>query len=182
MNLQKIYGLTNQRWWKFSKTDNNNNRYTIESLGSTGYFMQSSKVDGNKVPLTTNEGSNDYFTVSTSGTYIRFQSTSSRNNSSYYLSVNNSTVSGHNSNNNQTRRNFHLFEVTKEGGTVSITKEETIPISIIDKNTGEASLLTAIKRNDFINILVNVTYNEKKGQIEFKVGDWNEVNGDVTFD
>ena len=168
--------------WKFSKTDNNNNRYTIESLGSTGYFMQSSKVDGNKVPLTTNEGSNDYFTVSTSGTYIRFQSTSSRNNSSYYLSVNNSTVSGHNSNNNQTRRNFHLFEVTKEGGTVSITKEETIPISIIDKNTGEASLLTAIKRNDFINILVNVTYNEKKGQIEFKVGDWNEVNGDVTFD
>ena len=166
--------------WKFSRIVNNNNRYSIESLGSTGYFMQSSKVDGTKVPLTTNKGSNDYFTASTSGTYIRFQSTSNR--SSYYLSVNNRTVSGHNSNNNQTRRNFHLFEVIKEGGVVSITKEETIPIHIIDKNTGEASPLTAIKRNDFIDILVNVTYNEKKGTIEFEVSDWDKVNGDVTFD
>ena len=60
--------------------------------------------------------------------------------------------------------------------------EETIPIRIIDKNTGEASPLTAIKRNDFINILVNVTYNEKKGTIEFEVSDWDKVNGDVTFD
>ena len=166
--------------WKFSRIVNNN--YTIESLGSTGYFMQSSKVDGTKVPLTTNKGSNDYFTTSTSGNYIHFQSTSSSNRSSYYLSVNNRTVSGHNSYNNQTRRNFYLFEVIKEGGVVSTTKEETIPIHVIDKNTGEASPLTAIKRNDFINILVNVTYNEKKGTIEFEVSDWDKVNGDVTFD
>lgn len=162
--------------WKFKRTGNN--RYTIESMGGSGRFMQSSKVDGSKIPLTTTAGSNDYFTVSTSGTYIRFQSTSGR----YYMSVNGTTVCGHNSNNNQQRRNFHLYKVTKEGGTTSISHEETIPIRIIDSNTGEASPLTAIKRNDFIEILVNVTYNEKSGNVEFEVSGWNSVNGEVTFD
>jgi hypothetical protein len=39
-----------------------------------------------------------------------------------------------------------------------------------------------LSRNDFVNILVNVSYNDKSGDVEFEVSDWNEVEGDVTFD
>jgi hypothetical protein len=164
--------------WKFTKTANN--RYTIKSMGSTGYYMQSSKVSSSKVPLTVNAGSNDYFTLSNSnsGNRIYFQSTTSSGRNKYYLSFNGSTVCG----STNSRRDFYLYEVVKEGGVASISHQETIPIRIVDKTTGEASQITSVKRNDFIDILVNVTYNEKTGNVEFEVSDWDEVNGEVTFD
>ena len=152
--------------------------YFIESMGATGYYMQSSQVNNSRVPLTVVPGNSDYFTVSTSGNYLRFLS----NRYSYYLSVNNSTVCGHYSNNNQNRRNFYLYKVEKKSVSTKVTHQETIPINIVDKTSGEAVPLTAIRRNDFIEILVNVTYNVKTGEVEYEVSDWDEVNGDVTFD
>lgn len=164
--------------WKLKRTSNNS--YTIESMGATGYFMQSSGVSSSYVPLTVNPGSNDYFKASTSGSNIRFQSTRSN----YYMAVNGTSVYGNNStsSSNQRRYNFNLYKVEKKQVVSDITHEETIPIRIIDKNTGEASPLTAIRRNDFIEILVNVTYNEKTGDVDFEVSEWNRVDGEVTFD
>ena len=166
--------------WRFNRSSSTN-RYTIESMGATGYFMQSSQVSTNKaIPLTVTPGSSDYFTASTSSNNIRLQSTRSN----YYLSVNSNTAVGNNSTSTsgQRRNNFYLYKVNKEYVTADITHQETIPIRIVDKTTGEASQITSIKRNDFIDILVNVTYNEKTGNVEFEVSDWDEVNGEVTFD
>ena len=169
--------------WRFTKTTGNN--YTIESMGHTGYYMQSSKVDNSRVPLTTNRGNNDYFTVSNSntGNRIYFQSTASTGGwwSSYYflsLSQDGKTVCG----NTNSRRDFYLYEVTMSSNAVSISKEISVPIDLIDKKTGKTSPLTSICRNDFIEMLVNVTYNEKTGTIDFEVTDWDKVSGDVTFD
>ena len=164
--------------WKFNKSSNNN--YTIESMGATGYFMQSSQVSTSKVPLTVNPGSSDYFTASTNSSNIRLKSTKSN----YYLSVNGSSVIGNSSTGSsaQKRNNFYLYKVVNEQVASSITHQETIPIRIVDKTTGEASALTAIRRNDFIEILVSVTYNEKTGDVQFEVAGWDEVNGDVTFE
>lgn len=164
--------------WKFTKSSSGNNRWVIESMGSSGYYMQSSNVSTSRVPMTVNFGTNDYFTASNSGSYLRLQSTKSN----YYLSVNSSTVCGHSGSSNQTRRNFTLYRVNKEQEESSVAHEETIPIRIVDKETGEAKPITQIKRNDFIDILVNVSYNEKSGNITFEVSDWNEVNGNITFD
>lgn len=165
--------------WKFNRSSSNN-RYTIESMGATGYFMQSSQVSTSKVPLTVNPGNSDYFTASTSSNNIRLQSTKSN----YYLSVNNNSVIGNSSTSSsaQRRNNFYLYKVNKEMVTADITHQETIPIRIVDKTTGEVSALTAIHRNDFIEILVNVTYNEKTGDVQFEVAGWDEVNGEVTFE
>lgn len=168
--------------WKFTRTTGNN--YIIESMGSTGYYMQSSKVSNSSVPLTTNKGNNDYFTVSNSntGNRIYFQSTASTGDwwSYYFLSLsqNGKTVCG----NTGSRRDFYLYEITKTNSAISVSKEISIPISIIDKITGETSPLTSIHRNDFIEILVNVSYNQKTGKIDFEVLDWDRVNGEVTFD
>ena len=94
-------------------------------------------------------------------------------NGNYYLSTANGACGDTGSS-----LEFFFYEVT----TSSMLREATIPISVIDTTTGEASPLTAIKRNDFINILVNVTYNENTGNIQFEVSNWNSVNGEVTFD
>ena len=63
-----------------------------------------------------------------------------------------------------------------------VTHRETIPIRTIDNTTGEAIPMQRINRNDFINILVNVSYNDNAGKLEFEVSDWDEVKGDVTFE
>ena len=165
--------------WKFNRSSSTN-RYTIESMGATGYFMQSSQVSTSKVPLTVTPGNSDYFTASTNSNNIRLLSTKSN----YYISVNNNSVIGNSSTSSsaQRRNNLYLYKVNKESVIADITHEETIPKRIVDKTTGEASQITSVKRNDFIDILVNVTYNEKTGNVEFEVSDWDEVNGEVTFD
>lgn len=167
--------------WKLNSLGNN--KYTIESMGSSGKFIQSSQTNSNAIPLTVNASDSDYFTVNTSGNNnnnrtINFKSTATtRYGYSYYVAVTNAVVFGSTS-----PHGFYLYKVNATSETTNISSEKEIPISIIDKNTGEASPLTAIKRNDFINILVNVTYNEKTDEVEFEVSDWEDVNGDVTFD
>ena len=98
--------------------------------------------------------------------------------------MNNNTVLGNSSTSNsaQKRNNFYLYKVMKEDIATSITHKESIPIRIVDKTTGAVSQLAAIRRNDLIDILVNVTYNEKSGNVEFEVENWNEVDGEVTFE
>jgi hypothetical protein len=139
-----------------------------------GRYMQISQMNENAIPLGGNTGNNNLIAIDISWNNnwgLNFQSA---NNRYYYLS----TAGGKACGQRESTREFVLYQVT----TSSILREATIPISIIDKNTGEASPLTAIKRNDFINILVNVTYNEKTGEVQFEVEDWSPVNGEVTFD
>lgn len=164
--------------WRFNNTSGD--RYTIESMGATGYFMQSSAVSSDRVPLSVNPGSSDYFSASTNDDYIRLQST--RYN--YYIYVNGSTVSGNRATSSTQRRRtyFYLYKVEKVQVSADIEHNETIPVRVVDKVTGEALPLTAIRRNDFIEILVNVTYNEKSGDVEFEVSGWDDVNGEITFD
>ena len=165
--------------WKFNRrgsSGNQTNQYTIESIGASGYFMQGSTI-GNSVSMIKGAGSNNYFTASTSSSYLRFQATNN-----YYLAMNNNTVYGHSGNSNQNRRNFVLQKVVSTQQSKDITRTVTVPIDIVNKEVGGSESLTAIKRNDFINILLNVSYNEETGLVEFEVSNWDEKNGEVTFD
>lgn len=173
--------LDNRFVWKLKKVYNN--QYVVESM-SSGYVMKSSAVTSSKIELTEKDGETndtDYFTASNTGSgnnaYIRFASTSGN----YYMAVSNNVACGHESNRNTNQRNFRLYEVTGTSTSTSITHSETIPIKILD-NTGHTSPIDAIRRNDFIDVLVNVSYNDKTGEVQFEVSNWNEVDGDVTFD
>ncbi|MBO5865251.1 MAG: hypothetical protein J6Q73_04290 [Bacteroidaceae bacterium] len=165
--------------WKFKRTSSNN--YTIESMGETGYYMQGSKITTGSLPLTVSPSSSDYFTASTSNNNIRLRATTKSN---YYISINGSSVYGNSSttSSQQRRYNLYLYKVEKSKVVSDVTCEEKIPIRVIDKNSGAALPITAIRRNDFIDILVNVSYNEKTGDVDFEVSDWNSVDGEVTFD
>ena len=62
-----------------------------------------------------------------------------------------------------------------------INKIQSIDLRTINKETARPEDVRGIKRNDFINALVTVTYNETFGQFEFEVEDWNQAGGDITF-
>lgn len=160
--------------WRFIKVSGSNN-YRIESMGRSGYYIRSSAVKNNAVPMTSTPGNNDYFTLSQSSSYMYMKSTSSN----YYLAANSNGPVGASSGNS---RRFRLYRVNATTVNSDVTHEAAIPITTIDKETGESVPMQKLSRNDFVNIFVNVSYNDKSGEIEFEVSDWNEVEGDITFD
>lgn len=58
---------------------------------------------------------------------------------------------------------------------------DPIVLSTIDPVTSVVSPVNTIKRNDFINVLISVSYNKDLGDFEFEVKPWNEVSGSIEF-
>lgn len=54
-----------------------------------------------------------------------------------------------------------------------LKSEQTITLTTIDSETSAVSQVTEIARNDFIRVLVGVSYNPDSGDFEFYVVDWN---------
>ena len=55
------------------------------------------------------------------------------------------------------------------------------PLTFIN-DLGSPAPLTQIKRNENLQVGVNIFYNPQSGAFNFDVVPWTEVNGDVTFD
>lgn len=164
--------------WRFEYVADG--QYALASMGSSGYYIKSAGISSGQIPLT-NEKLNHYFTVGKSGNKLTFKtSSSSWTGAAYYL---------YNHGDNEvwaysSGSDYILYKVTYQGGSSSTVKAEstpTIPINIIDNKTGVASPLTSIKRNDFIEITVNASFNEQQGSIGFNTTNWQEGGGDVTF-
>ena len=92
--------------------------------------------------------------------------------SNTYLRINNNSFTTTTKKNNAS--NFVFYPIA--------TSLVSVPISVINKQTGEANPVTAIQRNDLINILITANYNEKLGHFTFEVADWKQIQGGVTFD
>lgn len=167
--------------WRFEKLTGH--KYALASMGSSGYYIKSAGLSSGLIPLTNdNTMLNHFLTVEESGNKLTFKtaSTSSFSGASYYLyNYGGTDVYAYSS-----PSTFILYKVTYQGGSSSTVKAEstpTIPINIIDNRTGVASPLTSIKRNDFIEITVNASFNEQQGAIGFNTTNWQEGGGDVTF-
>ena len=62
----------------------------------------------------------------------------------------------------------------------NVSKE--IVLKTIDPVTAVVSQTDEIKRNDYINVLIEVYYNEESNQLNFKVvKDWTPYVGDVEY-
>lgn len=99
-----------------------------------------------------------------------------------YLGVDGSTVRGYNRTNSNPV-NFTFYEVSKSisSATETLNREITIPLTSINPVTQQSSKVTAIKRNDFINVLITVSYNPTSGEFDFHVEDWGTGGGQVEF-
>lgn len=111
---------------------------------------------------------------------------------SYYVGVYESwnrqgrtyNVQGYNQNNNSQATRFRFYPVTKTtsgGEPTEVTHNKPITLTTIDPVTQQAVEATAIKRNDFINVLVTTSYNPEEGTFEFYVEDWQSGGGNVEF-
>ncbi|MBO5418811.1 MAG: hypothetical protein J6A22_01880 [Bacteroidales bacterium] len=117
------------------------------------------------------------FTFSDDSNNILMRSNGYSGGNRYYMSVNtDGSVRGTRSGN---ARRFRFYPVTLASSTAAANLQ--IPLETIDPVTSQSTPIEAIRRNDFINILVTVTYNRDKGKFEFVVKDWEETSADIEF-
>lgn len=164
--------LNNSYIWKFTKSVDN--KYCVESMGNSGYYINGDEMDENSVPLTNSFDARNNLTLSTDKGYLRMS------NDRFSIGVDyTGNVKG--MNDSWGANDIELYKVIREEVETKITYTEKIPIRTINSSTGESVPLTTIKRNDFIEILVNVYYNEKNGTLQFEVSNWDNVNGYIEF-
>lgn len=124
------------------------------------------------------------FSVTTNSTNNTFIFEGSRiNNLQQYMNNNGnntSYMSYYTVGNGDTNSQFQLYPVEFMSGTPCLRKE--IVLQTIDNETSAVSDVTEIRRNDFVRILVEVSYNPDNGNFEFEVQPWETgKGGDITF-
>lgn len=150
------------------------NTYTIRSVSQNKYL----NIETNSVGLSDNT---DNLTINNNNIYQQIR----RNNNNYrtyYIRYNNGFTSTDDIDN---ATDFYFYPITKKvtETTISegVSKDCRIPLYTIIN--GVSNPTNIIRRNDFINVLVTVSYNKNSGSINFHVSDWNTgKGGDVTFD
>ena len=73
---------------------------------------------------------------------------------------------------------FLLYPVSRITG---LKSRQEVVLRTIDKTSGVVSDVHEIQRNDYIHVLVEVSYNPDKGDFEFVVNDWKTSGGEITF-
>ena len=163
--------------WKLESTGTAN-EYYIKTPGTTPYYMDN---PGSNVALVPIKGT--YFTLlsGNSGSNIAMKSSSSAN----YINVNGSNqdqVMGWT--NADGGSQFQFYKVTRYetvDDTTPVTYSRPITLSRVDPVTAVVTPVNTINRNDFINIVVTVSYNKDVGELEFEVREWNNKSGEITF-
>lgn len=146
---------------------------TIDPHSDTYYYMQT--PTSSSIVLSSSKPGRAY-TFSTSSNNIRMRyDTGNR----YYISSNGTTVNGSTSGNS---RNFVFYQVTSSEK--SVEKEETVVLKTIDDVTSQVSNVNNIRRNDFVDVLVTVSYvpDSENGYFKFVVDGWRKKEFDIEFE
>lgn len=164
--------------WQIVKSGNS---YSLRNAAHGDYicaFSSTSNMNGINV-LTTSNNSADAgtFTVTTNTTNNTFLFRSYYNWQYQYLNDNGQNLdymsywSGTDANSQ-----FQLYPVELRNGAPKLRKK--VVLQTIDNETSAVSDVTEIRRNDFIRVLVEVSYNPDKGGFQFEVHSWDDVKID----
>lgn len=154
---------------------NGNNRYRLRNLSSNQYLTVKRELNGWSwtylIGLSYQQSDAETFTLTTSGSGSSFALRSTTYNSYYVTSS--TTMS-------RTATYFSMYPYEQKPEGMSTSK--TIDLQTIDSQTAAVTDVTEINRNDFLNILVEVSYNPDRGDFDFAVHSWFEgKGGDITF-
>lgn len=147
---------------------------TIDPNSDTQYYMQ--EAAGSDIKLSSSRSGT--YTLSTSSSSIRARYDSG---SRYYITVDASSAKGVRTANNNC--NLSFYEVTI--GDAAVTKKETVVLKTIDEVTSQVAEVTNIRRNDFIDVLVTVSYvpDSENGHFTFEVEGWTKKsNNHIEFE
>ena len=132
---------------------------------------------------TTTETDSDTFTLETNNGFLLFRSDYYRNHSWYgcnaYINTrgtDNTLVVGWNGN-----REWSQFALYPLDAHRSLNAYNEVVLRTIDKASGVVSDVHEIERNDYIRILVEVSYNPDKGDFDFNVNDLETGGDEITF-
>lgn len=132
---------------------------------------------------TTEESGADTFTLETNNGFLLFRSDYYRNHSWYggnaYINTrgtDNTLVVGWNGTGEWSQ--FALYPLDAHR---SLNAYNEVVLRTIDKTSGVVSDVHEIERNDYIRILVEVSYNPDKGDFDFNVNDWETGGDEITF-
>lgn len=75
----------------------------------------------------------------------------------------------------------HQFYLVIPAGTRAAHYDTPILLETIDPITAQVNQVKNIKRNDFINVLVTVAFDEMNGDFSFMAAPWSEKNGEIEF-
>lgn len=132
---------------------------------------------------TTTETDSDTFTLETNNGFLLFRSDYYRNHSWYggnaYINTrgtDNTLVVGWNGTGEWSQ--FALYPLDAHR---SLNARHEVVLRTIDKASGVVSDVHEIERNDYIRILVEVSYNPDKGDFDFNVNDWETGGDEITF-
>ena len=155
----------------------NPDQYYIQTqYGGTTYYFGTPETDTN-IPMIPDQSSATVFTAGEANGNLTFKSNSG---SKYYINVyggKQDRVRGWSANDGGSQ--FKLYTVNRVEKEPKYT--DPIVLSTIDPVTSVVSPVNTIKRNDFINVLISVSYNKDLGDFEFEVKDWEEVSGNIEF-
>lgn len=138
--------------------------------------------EGYRLGMVDQAGQNNTYSISMSGDYFLFNSDyyKDRYGTNAYINIraNTSTATVVGWNGNGEWSQFALYPVEPQQG---LGSRQQVVLRTIDKASGVVSDVHEIQRNDFIRVLVEVSYNPDKGDFEFVVNDWQTGGGDITF-
>lgn len=156
----------------------NSDQYYIQTqYGGTTYYLGTPEYNTN-IPMIPDQSSATVFTAGTANGNLTFKS----NGSGYYNYINiyggqQYLVGGWYEDDYGSQ--FKLYEVNQVMKAPKYS--DPIVLSTIDPVTSVVSPVNTIRRNDFINVLISVSYNKDLGDFEFVVKPWNEVLGNIEF-
>ena len=155
------------------------NNYYLRNVQTEDYIGQITQINGTRLSMVGQESqAADIFEVmNITSNYFAFRS-------NYYYPTAYINVWQGTSNNiaayssPDTGSQFLLYPVTRVTG---LKSRQEVVLRTIDKTSGVVSDVHEIQRNDYIHVLVEVSYNPDKGDFEFVVNDWKTGGGEITF-
>ena len=121
-----------------------------------------------------------YFTFDTASSHLTMLSSQSPN----YINVHGDQqdlVIGYDVADGGSQFDFYPVSVSKVKVTTPVSYNKPITLTSIDPITAVVSPVNTINRNDFINIVVTVSFNKDAGDLEFEVSKWKNKSGDIEF-
>lgn len=157
-------------------------KYIIQTqYGGTTYYLGTPGRSTN-IPMVPNHSSATVFTVRDDwgGNLTFLSNTNNENGNRDFINVHGGLqdkVMGWNDNDGGSQ--FKLYAVNQQMKAPKYS--DPIVLSTIDPVTSVVSPVNTIRRNDFINVLISVSYNKDLGDFEFEVKPWGEVSGSIEF-
>jgi hypothetical protein len=160
--------------WYLEKVEGQSNQYYIRSADGDKFYISrnytTANLNNTKTAITTTDGTNGIIL---------------KGGINYYFLYDNTSLGKIEFNfDKSTPFTFTPVTIAQSGSGSTTTSSKTVTvsqISAISSGSTQSAVLKGIGRNEFLNVVINVLYNENWGTLEFVVDEWENTDMGITF-